>query len=195
MAGSDFEGTSPKLFWPETLIYSLPGAELNQMLTLVVAIKSEMPCEPELLLFAGMNDHLHAAGLLEQLKGIEPTSKKIWEAIQTLFAAMNEVQENVVSRFGSKTKVVFTTSPGYATRPTIRVRGLDPNSRGKRMADSNGSPQSGIGAIEPEAPQVRIGSGMGGHISCTEGLLWISRHPDLIGRGALARDIELCQTT
>ena len=52
VAGSDFEGTSPKLFWPETLIYSLPGAELNQILTLVVAIKSEMPCEPELLLFA-----------------------------------------------------------------------------------------------------------------------------------------------
>ena len=117
VAGSDFEGTSPKLFWPEILIYSLPGAELNQMLTLVVAIKSEMPCEPELLLFAGMNDHLHAAGLLEQLKGSEPTSKKIWEAIQTLFAAMNEVQENVVSRFGSKTKVVFTTSPGYANMP------------------------------------------------------------------------------
>ena len=63
------------------------------------------------------------------------------------------------------------------------------------MANSNGSPQPGIGAIEPEAPQVRIGSGMGGHISCTEGLLWISRHPDRIGRGALARDIELCQAT
>ena len=117
VAGSDFEGTSPKLFWPETLIYSLPGAELNQMLTLVVAIKSEMPCEPELLLFAGMNDHLHAAGLLEQLMGNEPTPRKIWEAIQTLVAAMNEVQENVVSRFGSKTKVVFTTSPGYANMP------------------------------------------------------------------------------
>ena len=118
VAGSDFEGTSPKLFWPETLIYSLPGAELNQMLTLVVAIKSEMPCEPELLLFAGMNDHLHAMGLLEQLKGNEiPTSRKIWEAIQALFAAMNEVQENVISRFGSKTKVVFTTSPGYANMP------------------------------------------------------------------------------
>ena len=117
VAGSDFEGTSPKLFWPETLIYSLPGAELNQMLTLVVAIKSEMPCEPELLLFAGMNDHLHAAGLLEQLKGNEPTPRKIWEAIQTLFAAMNEVQENVVSRFGSKAKVVFTTSPGYSNMP------------------------------------------------------------------------------
>ena len=115
--GSDFEGPSPKLFWPETLVYSLPGAELNQMLTLVVAMKSEMPCEPELLLFTGMNDHLHAAGLLEQLKGDEPIPKEIWEANQTLFAAMNEVQENVSSRFGPKTRVVFTTSPKYASMP------------------------------------------------------------------------------
>ena len=112
VAGSDFEGTSPKLFWPETLVYSLPGAELNQMLTLVVAIKPEMPCEPELLLFAGKNYHLHAIGFLEQFKGNEPAPKRIWEAIQTLFAAMNEVQENVTSWFGSKTRVVFTTSPG-----------------------------------------------------------------------------------
>ena len=117
VAGSDFEKASPKLFWPQILVYLLPGAELNQMLTLVVAIKSEMPCEPELLLFAGMNDHLHAAGLLERLKSDAPTPKKVWEAIQTLFAAMNEVQENVTSRFGDKTKVSFTTSPGYASMP------------------------------------------------------------------------------
>ena len=57
------------------------------MLTLVEAIKSETPCEPELLLFAGMNDHLHAAGLLEHLKGEAPT------------------------------KVAFTTSLGYASMP------------------------------------------------------------------------------
>ena len=30
VARSDFEGTSPKLFWPEILIYSLPGPELNR---------------------------------------------------------------------------------------------------------------------------------------------------------------------
>ena len=42
VAGSDFEGTSPKLFWPKNLVYLLPGEELNQMLTLVVAIKSEI---------------------------------------------------------------------------------------------------------------------------------------------------------
>ena len=76
-----------------------------------------MPCEPELLLFAGMNDHLHATGFLEQLKGDELSPRRIWEAIQTLFAAMNEVQENVASGFGSKTRVVFTTSPGYASMP------------------------------------------------------------------------------
>ena len=92
MAGSDFEGTSQTLFWPETLVHLLPGAELNQMLTLVVAIKPKTPCESELLLFAGMNDHLHTAGLLEHLTGGEPNPKKIWELIQTMFAAKNEVQ-------------------------------------------------------------------------------------------------------
>ena len=52
VAGSDFDGTSAKLFWPKTLVYLLPRAELNQMLTLIVAMKSETPCESELLLFA-----------------------------------------------------------------------------------------------------------------------------------------------
>ena len=75
VAGSDFAGTSPKLFWPEIIGYLLPGAELNQMLNLVVAIKSEMPCEPEVLLFAGMNDHLHLAGLLEPLRNGNLTPK------------------------------------------------------------------------------------------------------------------------
>ena len=56
VAGSDFEGMSPKLFWPETLVYQLPEVELNQKLTLIVEMKSETQCEPELLLFAGMND-------------------------------------------------------------------------------------------------------------------------------------------
>ena len=77
IAVSESAGNSEKSFWPETLIYILPGAKLNQMLTLVVAIKSETPCEPELLLFAGMNDHLHVAILREPLKSGEPTPKKI----------------------------------------------------------------------------------------------------------------------
>ena len=117
VAGSDFEGTSPKLIWPETFVYLLPGSELNQMLTLIVAIKSETPCEPDLFLLAGMNDHLHAEGLLEPLRSGEPTTKKIWEAIQTLFAAMNDVQELLASRLGPKTRVIFASSPDYASMP------------------------------------------------------------------------------
>ena len=40
VAVSEIAGTSDKSFWPETLIYILPGAELNQLLILAVAIKS-----------------------------------------------------------------------------------------------------------------------------------------------------------
>ena len=98
-------------------MYLLPGAEINKMLTLIVAMKSKTPCGPALLSLAGMNDHLHTAGLLEHLRNGEPTPKKIWEAIQTLFAAINEMQELVVSRLGSKMKVVFTSSPGSEGMP------------------------------------------------------------------------------
>ena len=53
------------MFGPEIMLYVMSREDLNQLLTLVVVIKSETPCESELLLFAGMNDHLHAAGPLE----------------------------------------------------------------------------------------------------------------------------------
>ena len=141
MAGSDFDGTSSKLFWPETLVYLLPGAEIHKMLILIVAMKSETPREPDLLLFAGMNDHLHDVGLLEPLRSVEPMSKKIWEVIQILFAAMNEVQELAASRLGSKTKVVFSSSPGYADMPpssSIRIRDVDLDIGRQRAADANG---------------------------------------------------------
>ena len=36
-----------------------------------------------------------------------------------MFAAMNEVQELVASRFGPKTRVAFTTSTGYASMPPV----------------------------------------------------------------------------
>ena len=65
-----------------------------------------------------MNDHLHAAGFFEPLRNGEPTPKKIWDSNQTLFAAMNEVQELVSSHLGSKTKVVFTSSTCYAAMPS-----------------------------------------------------------------------------
>ena len=60
---------------------------------------------------------LACGSIAEHLKGDASTPKKIWEAIQTLFAAMNEVQESVVSRFGPRTRVAFVISTGYASMP------------------------------------------------------------------------------
>ena len=97
------------MFWPETFIYRLPGAVLNQRVTLVVAKKSETPFEPQLRLFLWMNDQLPAAGLLGPLRSMEAEPKKIWEAVQTLLSSMNDIQELVADQ---TTKLVFTSSPG-----------------------------------------------------------------------------------
>ena len=53
----------------------LPGAELNRMLPLVVAIELETASESELLMIVAMNDHLHVAVHLEPLRNGAP--KKI----------------------------------------------------------------------------------------------------------------------
>ena len=87
------------------------------MLTLVVAVKLETLCE--LLLFVGRKGLLNAAGLLKPLRRGKPAPKKIWETIQTLFSLMNEIQELVAVSLGSKTRVVFTLSPGYASMPPV----------------------------------------------------------------------------
>ena len=62
VASSDYVRLSEKLFWPEKIMHVLPVAEVNLIMSFVVAIK------PKLLLFVGMKDHLHAAGLLEPLR-------------------------------------------------------------------------------------------------------------------------------
>ena len=110
VVGSDFTGTSPKLICFETLVYLLSGAEISQMLTLAVAMKSETQCESEELFSIGLNDHLHAAVLLQLLRNGEPTPRKIWEAVQSLFASMNQIHELVAARLG-------TSSPGYSSMP------------------------------------------------------------------------------
>ena len=63
------------------------------------------------------------------------------------------------------------------------------------MADPDGSSQSGVGTDELEASQVRTGGGVGGCVPRVEGFLRVSRYPHCIGRGPLAGDIELRQTT
>ena len=154
VAGSHYEGTSPKLFWPETLVYLLPGAELNQMLTLVVALKSETPCETELLLFAGMNDHLYAAGFLEHLTSGEPTTPQ-----ETLGSNPDAVCTNErgagVGNFSIRAKDesgvhVIARLREHATSLTVRVCSVVSDSGGQRVADAYGCFESQIGASKFE---------------------------------------------
>ena len=49
-------------------MYVLPGVDLSQMLSFRVAIKPKVRREPDLLLFAEMNNHLRSMGLLEILR-------------------------------------------------------------------------------------------------------------------------------
>ena len=63
------------------------------------------------------------------------------------------------------------------------------------MADPDGSSQSGVGTDELEASHVRTGGGVVGCTSRVLGLLRVSKYPHCVGRGPLARDIELRQKT
>ena len=123
-----------------------------------------------------MNHHLHAAGLLEHLRKGEPTPNNIWFAIQTLFAAMNEVHELIASRLGSKTKVVTASSPGYAGMPpalqfVYAMLILIAEGKGWRKLETS---------------EVGSGSGMGRCVSCSEGFLRASGYNNCAGRGTLS---------
>ena len=134
-------------------MYLLPGAELNQLLTLVVAIKSETPCEPELLLFAGMNDHLHAVGLLEHLKGEVPTPKK--NLASNPDVVHRDERGAGVCGFSiwiqDKSGIYDVPSlREYATCLAVCVCYIDLDSGRERVADTHGSSQSRAGADKLE---------------------------------------------
>ena len=146
-----------------------------------MALKSATPCEQEWLLFAGLNDHLHVAGLLEHLLNREPTPTIIWEAIQTLLAAMSEVQELVATRLGSK--VVFTSSPGYAGMPpylqflyTMLI--LIAVGNGLRMLVEAHNRELGPVNLRGVG---RCGAGVGRCVSCPECFIRARRHFERVG--------------
>ena len=64
-----------------------------------------------------MKDHLHSSGLLEPSRSEKPRPKEIWEERRRLFAWKNAKRELDAVRLGSKTRVAFTSSPGYASMP------------------------------------------------------------------------------
>ena len=154
LPGSAFARTSPKLFWHETLVYLLPGAELNQMLPLVWPIEMETRCEAELLLFAGINDHLHSAGLLEPLRNGD-----------------TRVSGGPIGIKDEGSVHSVTRTLEHATRSSIWVCGVGFDCRRHRPMHVDGCSEPGVGASELEASEVGGGSGLGGRVLCLERLL------------------------
>ena len=106
---------------------------------------------------------------------------------------MNEVQENVTSRFRSKTKVAFTTSPGYASKSfglqfvyAILILIAEENAWRVLMA----APNRGLEPTNLRLLKSELAAAMGGRVSCLEGILRVSRHSHCIGRGPLTRHFE-----
>ena len=74
---------------------------------------------PIIIVFAGINDHLHCRGFLSRLR--EPTTAEaaVWPAIKDILESMGEVENTL--KEGAFTKItpraVFALSPGYAHLP------------------------------------------------------------------------------
>ena len=75
--------------------------------------------DPQVIVIACSNDHLHSRGLLSCLTdGSIPSNEVIGEAIMTLLPAMTEVEASVQQHFTKNVvKIIFVLSPGCATLP------------------------------------------------------------------------------
>ena len=75
--------------------------------------------DPQVIVIAGPNDHLHSRWLLSRLTdGSIPSNEVTGEATMTLLSAMTEVEASVQRHFiKNVVKIIFVLSPGYATLP------------------------------------------------------------------------------
>ena len=101
----------------------------------------------------------------------------------------------MTSRLGSKTKVVFASSPGYAGMPpaskfvyAILILIAEGNGWRMLMAARN---------RELEPVNLRLGSGgsVGGCVPRSKGLLRACGYLDCVGRGPVSEGVEPCPAT
>ena len=85
----------------------------------MISVRRVVSVEPQVIVFAGSNDHLQSRALLSRLTdGSIPSNEVIGEAIMTLLTVMAEVETAGKQHFTQNVvKVVFVLSPGYAALP------------------------------------------------------------------------------
>ena len=86
---------------------------------MTISVQRTVSMDPQVIIFAGSNDHLQSRGLLPRLTdGSIPSNEVMGEAIMTLLSAMTEVETSVQRHFTKNVvKIIFVLSPGYAALP------------------------------------------------------------------------------
>ena len=72
VASSDFVYISKSLFWPDVIMLTAVDLHLMQSVSMAIGVKRQTDMNPNTIVFAGINDHLHSRGFLSRLR--EPTT-------------------------------------------------------------------------------------------------------------------------
>ena len=119
VASSDYLYTPRSLFWPDLIFLTAPKLNWGQAKGMAISVQRNVSPDPQVIIIAGSNDHLHSRGLLTRLtKGSVRNNEVMRELTITLLYATAEVDTSVRQRFTKNVvKMVFILSPGYATLP------------------------------------------------------------------------------
>ena len=119
---SEFVYTSKSLFWPDVIMLAAVDLDLLQSVSLAIGVQKQTDMNPIMIVFAGINDHLHSRGFLSRLRDPTTAENAVWPAIKDILESMGEVVDATkVVEEGSFTKVtpkvVFALSSGCAYLP------------------------------------------------------------------------------
>ena len=100
VASSDHLYTPRSLLWPGVIFLTAPTLDWGQAVGMAISVQRNVSMDPQVMIIAGYNDHLHSRGLLARLTDRSvPSNEVMGEAIVTLLSAMAEMQVAVRQRF------------------------------------------------------------------------------------------------
>ena len=82
VASSDFVHTSKSLFWPDVIILAGTVLDWMQSLSMGIGVQCQTEMKPIIIVFAGINDHMHSRGLLSRLRELITAEDAVWPAIK-----------------------------------------------------------------------------------------------------------------
>ena len=117
VASSCYLYTPCSLFWPDVIFLTAPKLDWWQSAGMTISVRRAIGMDLQVIIIAGLNDHLQRRGLLSRLTdGSIPSNEAIGEAKMALLSAMTEVAASVQRHFTKiVVKIIFVLSPGYAT--------------------------------------------------------------------------------